>query len=179
MGASIDPFCQSQVGSPELQRYELRHLAACWVCAPRQGLDCSSELLSCAPSQKWSEVFLWSAFHRGGTGSRRAEHFGGHTIEHLTKVNAPLSCSSSQDVSHMISTCFRGIVFVVKAIEPLSTALLAIPVLRQSFQPQLFLAIVVATRQQDRKIVIASSASAPGKSRETFLAAFCSSALKP
>ncbi|CAE7280109.1 MOK [Symbiodinium microadriaticum] len=37
-----------------------------------------------------------------------------------------------------------SIVFVVKAIEPLSTALLAIPVLRQSFQPQLFLAIVVA-----------------------------------
>jgi len=37
-----------------------------------------------------------------------------------------------------------SIVFVVKAIEPLSTALLAIPVLRQSFQPQLFLAIIVA-----------------------------------
>ena len=38
--------------------------------------------------------------------------------------------------------------FVVKAIEPLSTALLAIPVLRQSFQPQLFLAIVVAAWQE-------------------------------
>ena len=46
---------------------------------------------------------------------------------------------------------------MVKAIEPLSTALLAIPVLRQSFQPQLFLAIVVASWPQNQKIAIASS----------------------